>query len=169
MWYSTTVLKECAQAVLGDLKHLDETLRSRLEWSDGELLRSAISFLDTQTWCRAKEDVIDEVKVALEYIISNFRLPLEVKHVQLAGIHDKVEEIVHYAKQYMNVEKQPYQKVWYKLHIAPDMQKWVNVLAICELLFSLPFSNGSVERMFSTLKVIEGHACRQRPCLIFLR
>ena len=29
------------------------------------------------------------------------------------------------------------------------------MLALCELLFSLPFTNNEVERMFSTMKVIK--------------
>ena len=42
-----------------------------------------------------------------------------------------------------------------KLHMASDSEKWPNVLLICELLFSLPFSNGHIERMFSSLKVMK--------------
>ena len=49
-----------------------------------------------------------------------------------------------------------YHKVWYKLYISPDATKWSNVLVFCELCFSLPFSNSSVERMFSALKLTAG-------------
>ena len=38
---------------------------------------------------------------------------------------------------------------------APDASKWPNILHLCELLFSLPFSNGDVERMFSVIKIIK--------------
>ena len=37
----------------------------------------------------------------------------------------------------------------------PDADRWTNVLVLCKLSFSLPFSNGSVERMFSSLKVVK--------------
>ena len=36
-----------------------------------------------------------------------------------------------------------------------DARKWPNILLLCELIFSLPFSNGIVERIFSTLKIIK--------------
>ena len=39
------------------------------------------------------------------------------------------------------------------------MQKWPNVLLLCEVIFSLPFSNGVVERIFSILKVIKTEKC----------
>ena len=48
-----------------------------------------------------------------------------------------------------------YHKVWYKLHVSPDSSRWTNVLILTELCFSLPFSNGSVERVFSTTKLIK--------------
>ena len=91
----------------------------------------------------------------MEYITSHFREPLEAKGVVLAGIQDEIEEIVQYARKYLGIEQEGYQKIWYKLHTAPDIEKWPNVLRLCELLFSLPFSNGHVERMFSSLKVIK--------------
>ena len=40
-------------------------------------------------------------------------------------------------------------------YTAPDSSKWPNLLQLSELLFSLPFSNAHVERMFSTLKIIK--------------
>ena len=37
----------------------------------------------------------------------------------------------------------------------PDADRWTNVMVLCKLSFSLPFSNGSGERMFSSLKVVK--------------
>ena len=48
-----------------------------------------------------------------------------------------------------------YRRVWYKLTTSPDAAKWPNVLLLSELLFSLPFSSGTVERMFSALKLVK--------------
>ena len=39
---------------------------------------------------------------------------------------------------------------------APDSTKWTNILAVLELLFCLPVSNGHLERVFSQLKLIKG-------------
>ena len=40
--------------------------------------------------------------------------------------------------------------------MSPDAEsKWPNILQLCKLVFSLPFSNAHVERLFSTLKIIK--------------
>ena len=46
-------------------------------------------------------------------------------------------------------------RYWYKLLSCPDAQKWANVASPCELAFSLPFSNGRVEQVFSSMKLIK--------------
>ena len=55
-----------------------------------------------------------------------------------------------------------YQKVWYKLYSCPNAQNWSNIISLCELSFSLPFSNGRVEQIFSALKALKttGQICR---------
>ena len=37
----------------------------------------------------------------------------------------------------------------------PDVATWPNLLVMYHLLFSLPFSTGKVERLFSSFKVIK--------------
>ena len=121
--------------------------------------------LDTQSWRSSprsqhsdtdeEEDDLAEIREAVEYITSHFREPLEAKGVTLANFQDEVEEIVPYARKFLSIDRDSYQKVWYKLHTAPDASKWPNVLRLCELLFSLPFSNGHVERMFSAMKIVK--------------
>ena len=73
-----------------------------LEWSDVQLLRSLLAFLETQNWAvqstihgtgtdvNEMNDLTDldsslvEVKRAAEHIITHFRVPLESKGVILA-------------------------------------------------------------------------------------
>ena len=43
------------------------------------------------------------------------------------------------------------------VHVCPDAGKWRNVLLLCELVFSLPYSNAKIERIFSTLKVVKSN------------
>ena len=104
------------------------------------MLRAILVLLDTQSWRSAArsehshsdtdEEVDDlaEIKETVEYITFHFREPLESKSVALANIPDEIEEIVPYARKYLSIDKESYQKVWYKLHIAPDASKWPNVL-----------------------------------------
>ena len=67
-------------------------MRDRLEWSDVKLLHSILIFVDTQGWqaksnstdtgvsdCEDETDTLEEIKLAVDYIISAFRAPLETK------------------------------------------------------------------------------------------
>lgn len=156
--YSASLLQQCATQALADLKRLDSAMRNRLEWSDVEMLRSILVFLDTQSWCKSgdsESDELEEINAAVEYITTHFREPLEAVSMNISSIRDEIEEIVDYARKYLSIRTESYQTIWYKLHVAPDVSKWPNVLVLCELLFSLPFSNGRVERIFSSMKVIK--------------
>ena len=78
---------------------------------------------------------MDEVKKAVEYFISHFRIPLESKGVSLEAIHDEVE-VVYYAQRYLEINKLDYREAWYKLLTCPDSCKWLNISDLCELAFS---------------------------------
>lgn len=133
-------------------------------------MRSILVFFETQNWqksFRQSEDssedhdgMLDlddfaEVRAAVEYIISIFRIPLEAKGMCVASIQDKVEDVVSYARKYLPIGSENYHKIWYKLYTSPDSSRWPNILMLCELLFSLPISTSSVEQLFSLLKVIK--------------
>ena len=148
-------------------------IQERLEWSDVHLLRSLLAFLETQNWAvqstvhgtnssqSETDDLSDddsslvEVKNAAEHIIIHFRIPLESKGVILATIQDEIEKIVDYGCKYLDINKLDYCEAWYKLLSCPDAQKWTNVSSLCELAFSLPFSNGRVEQIFLSMKIIK--------------
>lgn len=125
---------------MSDLKRLDEKMRDRLEWSDVKMLRSILVFIDTQGWQATSsptlesdevlsDDHLDNIKSAIDYIVSVFREPLQAKNVLLSSLHDEIEEAVEYACSYLSVDKESYQRVWYKLNISPDSTKWSNVLS----------------------------------------
>ena len=96
-----------------------------------------------------------EIKAAVEHIITVFRAPLESRGVCIATIQDEVDEAVEYARRYLAVGSDSYKRVWHKLHVCPDAHKWPNLLLLCELIFSLPFTTSRVEQMFSLLKIIK--------------
>ena len=163
--------KQSISHALNDLQRLNAKIQERLEWSDVHLLRSFLAFLETQNWAirstvhSSDKDEHDhssdsdssliEVKNAAEHIITHFRIPLESKGVALAAIQDEIEEIVDYARKYLDIYKLDYREAWYKLLSCPDSQKWSNVSSLCELAFSLPFSNRRIEQIFSSMKVIK--------------
>ena len=60
-----------------------------------------------------------------------------------------------YATKYISLSTLDYRAVWWRLFHSPDASEWVNILILIELLFSLPVSNGVVERVFSQMNVIK--------------
>ena len=95
------------------------------------------------------------IKNGVEYLSTCFWEPLEAAGVNLACIQDEIKDAVDYARNYLRIGSESYQKIWYRLHTATDVEKWRNILALSELVFSLPFSNGQVERIFSMMKIIK--------------
>ena len=57
--------------------------------------------------------------------------------MNLACTQGEIEDAVDYARNYLRIESNSYQKVWYRLHTATDVEKWENVLALSELVFRL--------------------------------
>ena len=153
MKFSPSVL-----AKLSDLQNLDGKMRVRLEWTDVKLLRAILVFLDTCSWAARGEmadDDMADIRAAVEHIITVFREPLEAKEACLSSLHDELKEVVHFCRRYLDSQLEDYRKVWFKLHSTHDSRKWPTILLLSELLFSLPFTNSKVERMFSSLKVIK--------------
>ena len=95
----------------------------------------------------------------IEHVFLSFIDPLEAHGVSLSALLDEIEDAIDYARRYLALESTNYRKVWYSLHICPDSHKWPNILLLCELSFSLPFSNARVEQIFSCLKVIKTNNC----------
>ena len=167
--FRDTTTKHCADQALADLKSLDDQMRARLEWSDVDLMRSILLFLDTQSWQDSEgsstdDDRLSEIKSALLSITDVFRAPLEAKGADLTSILDEIEDIVDYARTYLRIGSDSYSKVWYQLYSSPDSTKWPNIMLVSELLLSLPFSTAKVERFFSTLKIIKNERRTNLSC-----
>ena len=160
-------VQSCISSMMA-LFTVDQQMRVRLEWSGVDLMRSIIVFLDTQSWQdseeSSKDDRMSEIKSAVVSLTEVFRAPLEVKGADLSSILDEVEDIVEYAWAYLRVESNTYKKIWYQLRTTPDSVKWHNVIQLCELLFSLPFSTAKVERLFSSLKVVKNEKRTNLNC-----
>ena len=153
--FSDVIIRACSDQALADLKSLDDHMRSRLEWSDVELLRSILFFLDTQSWQLQEaesdensDDRLSEIKGALVKITDIFQAPLEARGINITASLDEVEDIVEYARAYLRSGCDSYKTIWYQLKSSPDSSKWPNVFLITDLLFSLPFLTAKVERYF---------------------
>ena len=156
-----STLEQCKKHVMNGICRLKQKIKKRLEWSDIQLMRSVLVFLETQSWQKSHSDdcsddcdeILDlddhfaEVRTAVKHIISIFRVPLKAKGMCVASIQDKVEDVVSYARKYLLIGSENYHKIWYKLHSSPDSSRWPNILILCELLFSLPISTSRVEHI----------------------
>ena len=66
----------------------------------------------------------------MEFIGENFRAPSTAKDVTMFSLPEETESMVKYARRHLYIAVEPYQKIWYKLHVCPDAGKWRNVLLL---------------------------------------
>ena len=97
-----------------------------------------------------------------EAVCSWLAIPLEKAGVDCYLALGEWNDMVEYAKTHLDLVTQDYKAVWWKLYNGGFASKWQNILAIVELLFCLPLSNGHLERLFSQLKLIKTN---RRVCL----
>ena len=138
-------------------------LKARLEWSSLEISHDIVLVLATQGWQKllddeAKEAEIDQhesVETAVYRLGVRFRVPLEQAGADIEELQKEFHEILLYATHFISLSTMSYQAVWWRLFHAPDSSSWLNILTLARLLFTLPVSNGKLERVFSTLKTIK--------------
>ena len=132
-------------------------LKSRLAWSDLQVIRDVILVLASQGWEKLLSDH-DESTAATQAISrlgTRFKSPLTSAKVEIDRLHEEFHEMISYAIQFVSISTLDYRSVWWRLYHSPNASSWTNILALVQLLFTLPVSNGKLERVFSTLKVIK--------------
>ena len=134
-------------------KGVSQCIKSRLEWSDLELMRDIIVVLNTQGWEKLLEEnnPLDEVL----RLVVRFKVPLQGAEAVTDDIHREFTEMMDYAVSFISLSTLEYRSVWWRLFNAPSKSDWRSALLLVELLFSLPASNGTVERVFSMSNVIK--------------
>ena len=154
--YQGVVVQNCEASleqskgdVLADVQRLDRCMKERLEWSDTEVLRTILVFIDTENWQQkdllGSDDGLSDIRTAVDKVLSMFLPPLEAKGMCAAVIQNEVENIVEHARRYLSIGTESYRVIWYKLHTCPDSSKWPNILMLCELVFSLPFTTFQIK------------------------
>ena len=132
------------------------------------LIRDIIVMLGTQGWQKLLDDEqvtapqVDDVGVpqenlmdAIDRLVEHFKVPLEGADAELDEIRREFEAMLSYASQFISLSTLDYQSVWWRLFHAPNSSEWSNILKLASLLFSLPVSNGRLERTFSQLNIIK--------------
>ena len=134
-------------------KGVSQCIKSRLEWSDLELTRDIIVVLNTQGWEKLLEESnpLDEVL----RLVTRFKVPLPEAEAETGEIHREFTEMMDYAANFISLSTLEYRSVWWRLFNAPTKCDWRSTLLLVQLLFSLPASNGTVERVFSLSNIIK--------------
>jgi len=138
---------------------VESCLRKRLKSQNMDLLSDALTILATHGWERSESPSF--ANSAIETVSKRFEVPLEKASIDISILTDEWDDMVSYAKQYVNLTLD-YKEVWWKLFHSPVAKQWSNILALVELLFCLPVGNGGLERVFSQLKLIK---TSHRTCL----
>ena len=142
-----------------------DCLKSRLQWSDISLTRDIIVILETQGW----QKIVDEQQSssvedtgsqqsllgAVVRVGNRFQAPLEAAGVNIDELLSEFEDMLDHATQFISLSTLNYQEVWWRVFHSPDAGRWSNLLSLAQLLLSLPASNGKLERIFSTMKIIK--------------
>ena len=92
---------------------------------------------------------------AVDRIAMKFEKPLEAAGVEICELRQEFRDMLEHSVQFISLSTLGYQEVWWRLFHSPCAEQWSNILTLAELLFSLPASNGKLERCFSTLKLIK--------------
>ena len=131
-------------------KSVTDCIKSRLAWSDLEMMRDIISILSTHGWEKLMEE--KDPMDCITRLTSRFKLPLEHAGTVVEEIRDDFNQMMDCAVQYISLATLDYRNVWWQLFNTPhSLSGWENALTLVELLFSLPVSNGKVESVFSIL------------------
>lgn len=121
-----------------------------MAWSDLQLMRDIIFMLGSQGWEKAIEEN-DSIE-AISRLVQRFTISLQGASANTEEIVGEFIALVQYAIQFISFSTLDYRAVWWKIFHAPTASEWSNVLILAKLLFSLPSSNGKLERVFSQLK-----------------
>ena len=129
-----------------------ECLRTRMAWSDQQVMRDVIIVLASQGCEKLLEDVPLD---SLDRLVERFVVPLQGASADCSKVKEEFQSILQYAVQYISLSTMDYRAVWWRIFNAPTASEWSNVLTLVALLFSLPASNGKLERIFSQMNVIK--------------
>ena len=151
--YQSQEVKLYRQAVEYYLSHYEDIcqrvsdcIKSRLGWSDLQLMRDIILVLSTQGWEKLVRE--NHTLEEINRLVTRFKIPLQGSGAVIEEIDKEFGEMIEYAVNFISLSTLDYSSVWWKLFHCPSKCDWVNALTLVELLFSLPASNGKVERVY---------------------
>ena len=132
---------------------VNDHITSRLSWYDMQLMRDIIVMLSSHGWEKLVLEGND--LSTIERLTERFNTPLQHAKANINDIKPEFAAMIEYATEFVAISSLHYQSVWWRMFHAPNSSDWTNALKLAEILFSLPVSNGKVERVFSTASTIK--------------
>ena len=84
-----------------------ECLKSRLKWSNIDLIRDIIIILEAQGWQKiveereSRSETLDPLQAAVERVASKFAIPLEAAGVYVDKLYNECNDMLDYATPYL--------------------------------------------------------------------
>ena len=91
-----------------------------------DLLTDALTILATQGWQKSEDASF--ANTALQSLSAQCEVPLQKAQVDIALLEEEWEDMVEYAKRYLNFIQEDYQTIWWKIFNSVDSKKWTNVV-----------------------------------------
>ena len=91
---------------------------------------------------------------ATDKLVERFASPLESAQADKNFTKREFTDMIGYAVQYISLLSIDYHVVWWRLFNVSISAEWSNIFELAELLFSLPASNGKLDRIFYLLGTI---------------
>ena len=93
-------------------------LRSRMEWSNQQLMRDIICVLATQGWEKIVEENLPLESV--ERLVAKFTIPLQEAQANCDKIKEEMQSLLQYAVDFISLSTLGYCAVWWRLFNAPS-------------------------------------------------
>ena len=120
-------------------------LKNCVKSHHSELLKDILTLLATQGWEKSTTDFADAVFMHLS---DRFVVPLDKAGVDLSMLQEEWNDLVDYARRYLNLVQVPSRVNWWKLFNASISTSWTNIFALIELLFCVLLGYKSIEKAF---------------------
>ena len=104
------------------LKDLVSCLKDRVKVQLPDLHTDALTVLATQGWQKSEDASF--ANTALHSLSARFEVPLQKAKVDITLLEEEWEDMVEYAKCYLNLVQEDYQTIWWKLFNSVDSKKW---------------------------------------------
>ena len=117
------------------MEAVEDCLPDRLKLQHADVLTHSLTILATSGLEKDEDDSF--AHAALESLSTRFRAPLEKAGVDCSLIQQEWEDIIDFAKCYLNLVQENYTVIWWKLFNAVDACNWQNILALRLSCFSV--------------------------------